>query len=699
MSQFVQDNRLFQITTPLGTDVLLVDHFSGTEVVSAPFRFDIRVFSEDADIELKSLMGQAVAVDLGTFSGASRYFHGHVVAFSHSGSDGGFAFFNLQVGPWTEFLRRRVNCRLFQEMKVEDILRKVFADYGAIAKFDIRAKSKLPRTLCVQYNESDFHFVTRLMEELGWHYYYTHSADSHVLVVDDDSRLAPTMPIQSSIEYNDTEGAQAEDAIDSFGSQRNLVPNKVAVKTFDFKNPKDPLLVKVDTQRQMGTLPPMEYYEHDGLFTYKDFGEGDNLAQLKMEEAEARAKQFFGSGNSRSLTCGHVFDFQNHYSYRGDSFFVLRVQHNGSNNYFDRNAEEVYRNSFTCMRKAVPFRPPQTVQRPVMRGPQTATVVGPEGEEIYCDEYGRIKVQFHWDREGTFNEQSSCWIRVAMPWAGSRFGFMSIPRISQEVMVDFLEGDPDRPIVTASVYNELNMPPWDLPTNKTQTGILTRSSQNGTSHHANALRFEDKKDHEEVWLHAENDQRIEVEHNESHSVGHDRSKTIGHDETTHVKHDRTETVDHDEMITIQNKQRITVSESTAELFVDGSSRIVIVKEQYYLLAKNIYAEAGSEGITQRAATEIRQEIGADGDKYVKVDSGGHIEGASTTDINFKVGGNNIKIDSGGNIAITAATAITLTVGGSSLTVNASGVHLNGAAIDLTATAAVTLTGSAVKLNC
>jgi type VI secretion system secreted protein VgrG len=213
-----------------------------------------------------------------------------------------------------------------------------------------------------------------------------------------------------------------------------------------------------------------------------------------------------------------------------------------------------YHCDFACVDSKVSFRPGRITPKPMVEGPQTAVVVGPAGEEIYSDEYGRVKVQFHWDRYGEHNENSSCWVRVAQVWAGKNWGAMHVPRIGQEVIVEFLDGDPDRPIITGRVYNADQMPPWALPANQTQSGILSRSSKGGTGANANALRFEDKKGEEEVWLHAEKDQRIEVENDESHWVGHDRTKTIDHDETSHIKHNRTETVDNDETITIHNNR-------------------------------------------------------------------------------------------------------------------------------------------------
>lgn len=282
------------------------------------------------------------------------------------------------------------------------------------------------------------------------------------------------------------------------------------------------------------------------------------------------------------------FQIENHYGYadappEDRQFVILAVTHAGRNNYQADGGVASYRCSFTCIRKKMPYRPLSTVARPTIPGPQTATVVGPENQEIHTDHLGRVKVQFHWDRLGKKNASSSCWVRVAQPWAGKGFGMIQVPRIGEEVVVLFLDGNPDRPLIISRVYNAQNMPPWALPANATQSGILTRSSPAGTSANANAIRFEDKKGQEEVWIHAERDQRIEVEHDESHVVGHDRKKAIGHDETVQVGNDRTETVGNNETITVgaNRTERVGGNETLA---VDGNRSETIGAAQTLTIA-------------------------------------------------------------------------------------------------------------------
>jgi type VI secretion system secreted protein VgrG len=312
-----------------------------------------------------------------------------------------------------------------------------------------------------------------------------------------------------------------------------------------------------ETVCELGQLPKMENYLHDGAYTYKDYEAGQAFLRLRMEEHEAESKIFEGEGNPRHLLPGYCFELKSHWEMDAGgvedrTFLVLEIEHWGWNNYLRGGGGDgtTYHSNFTCIRRKIPYRPSRKTPKAYIRGIQTAIVVGPSGEEIFCDQYGRIRVQLHWDREGTFNDQSFCWVRVGTQWAGKNYGMISIPRIGTEVLIDFIDGDPDRPIVTGAVYNAANMPPWTLPDNKTQSGILSRSTQGGTADNANALRFEDLKGKEEVWLHAEKDQRIEVENDESHWVGHDRKKNVDHDETTVVGHDRTETVKHDENITV-----------------------------------------------------------------------------------------------------------------------------------------------------
>lgn len=682
LSRWSQSNRLFSIETPLGPDVLLLEGFSGTESVSQPFRFQLQVLSEDACIELKTLMGALIKVSLETAFGRKRYFNGHVIQFAQIGSDGGMATYRAVIGPWLEFLRYRINCEIFQAMSVLDILRKVFGRYGGLAKFEIGAQSGKykPITLCVQYQESDLDFAMRLMEESGLYFFFTFEKGGHTLHIEDDSTLMRDMPFRKSIEFNQIPGAAQDDAIDGWASERELVSNSVALKTFDFKKPKAPMKVAAKTTHSMGDLPELEHYEFGGHYAFDVSSTGENIAKLRMEALEVHSKRFTGSGNARHLTAGHHFELLKHYDIGKDAldrtFFVLSVTHDGKNNFKAESSQGVYRNSFTCVRRLIPFRPALLTRKPAMAGPHTATVVGPAGEEIHTDKYGRVKIQFHWDREGEFNENSCCWVRVASQWVGGRFGMVSLPRIGAEVLVEFLDGNPDRPVITGMLYNEIHMPPWVLPDNRTQSGILSRSSRDGGYDNANALRFEDCKGKEEVWLHAEKDQRIEVENDEGHFVGHDRKKDIKNNETTSIGVNRTESVGANEDIIIgANRTEKVGGNESITIMQAKSETVALASAEQVGLGRNLAVGAAytiEVGAAMNTAVGLAQyeEIGLDKTTIVGKDQ--------TTKVSKK-------------ILIDAGDELTIVVGKAQFTMKKDGtITLNGKSISLTSTADTTI---------
>ena len=359
-----------------------------------------------------------------------------------------------------------------------------------------------------------------------------------------------------------------------------------------------------------------------------------------------------------------------------------------------------YQNHFSCFPFDLPFRPPRVTPIPTVRGTQTAVVVGPPGEEIFTDKYGRIKVQFHWDREGKKNSDSSCWVRVATSWAGTQWGAIHIPRIGQEVVVDFLEGDPDQPIVIGSVYNAECMPPYRLPANKTQSGIKTRSSLGGGPPNFNEIRFEDKKGHEVLTIHAERNQSISVEADESHSVGHDRTKTIDHDETTHVKHDRTETVDHDETTTIMhdrtdsvvNNEIITIGVNRTELV--GSNEVVTIGASRTVTvgAGDVLTVGGVRAVT----------VG--GGEVIAVGGALAVTAGNEATVTVGVSGLTMKKDgsievSGKKIQVSATEKIMIGVGASMITISTSGIEISGPQVGISAVGTATLSGALVKINC
>ncbi|WP_260430182.1 type VI secretion system Vgr family protein [Burkholderia cenocepacia] len=591
----LQSNRLFTIQTPMKgrSDLVLVD-FQGTEGLSQNFEFHVRLASQDSNIELKKLIGQPVTITLqltdAVASSEERYFHGYVANFSHLDHDGSFTVYSATIVPWLWMLSRSRDIRIFQEENTEAILSKVFREYGKIASFEFRlSKATKNRSYCTQYRETDLEFVERLMQEDGLFFFFEHGKDDHKLIITDNSVAAKPIGGRSPVlQYTKGEALDNLAVITTFQASRQLESTHVGLKTFDYKVPHARRYVSGGTEVDQGDVPSYEVYDYLGEHGFPDSDRGEALTRFRTQALAAHSKIFIGTSTSRRLSPCLYFELDDHYDHGSTQpedrqFLLTTVTHSGTNNYQAGEGAATYQCSFTCIRKKIPYRPAFTIEQPSIVGPQTAVVVGPEGEEIYTDNLGRVKVQFHWDRLGKRDQVSSCWVRVGQPWAGRGFGMIQIPRIGDEVVVIFLDGNPDRPLIISSVYNSANMPPWGLPASATQSGILTRSTKTGNVNTANAIRFEDKKGAEEVWLHAEKDQRIEVEHDESHWVGNDRKKNIDHDETVHVGHDRTETVDNNETITIgvDRTERVGSNET---LTVGGNREETIEGLQNLLIA-------------------------------------------------------------------------------------------------------------------
>ncbi|GAB6847039.1 type VI secretion system Vgr family protein [Paraburkholderia kururiensis] len=590
----LQGNRLFTIQTPLkGRSELVLVDFHCNESLSDLFHIDVQLASQDRSIELKKMIGQPVTITLqvtdAIASSDARYFHGYVVSFSHLDTDGGFTRYHATIKPWIWMLSRHQDIRIFQEQTTQDVLSTVFREYGSLASFEFRlSKPTQNRSYCTQYREPDLEFAQRLMEEDGLFYYFEHAKDGHKLIVTDNSIAArPIDGASPVLQYSKGEPLDELSVVKSFTARRQLETDKVGLKTFDYKAPGARRFAASSSGVDQGEVPSYEIYDYVGEHGFPNSDRGEELARFRTQALAAHSKIFSGTTANRRLMPGRYFQLDDHYDHEqarpeDRQFLLMNVVHSGSNNYQAGEGAATYVCSFNCIRKKIQYRPPLTTDRPSIIGPQTATVVGPKGEEIYTDSLGRVKVQFHWDRRGQSDQSSSCWVRVGQPWAGGGFGMVNIPRIGDEVVVIFLDGDPDRPLIISRVYNAANMPPWTLPANATQSGILSRSTKGGNVNTANAIRFEDKKGEEEVWLHAEKDQRIEVEHDESHWVGNDRTKNVDHDETVHVGHDRTETVDNNETITIGvdrtervgNNETLTVGGNRNET-IEGMENLVI----------------------------------------------------------------------------------------------------------------------------
>ena len=624
---------------------LLINELIAEEHLSCDFTFTLQVISSDAEIALKDVQGKMVCVELLRDDHSKRYFNGYCFEFSLQKIDNGTAVYQMILKPWLALLGLRTDFYIFHNLTLQEQTKEIFLDYGT-ASFDMKLREgDYKRTFTVQYEETDANFLHRHWEEHGLHYWYEHSASGHRLMLADYSMAAEPIDGNPAIPLHHDGGTNKFDKISNWQPQRALVSGKVSYSSYDFKSP-TPVMVTDTSLHKQGDIHKVEQYRYRGLYGYKDSAMGKLMAQRKMEQIDASGKTFAAVSDSRYIKPGRWFRLtKDHFgqakqgSNPKNEFLVLSCTHIARNNLLNsEGGEAFYSNSFTCIRRNVRWRPPVGFNSTPtkVQGVDTATVVGPAGEEIYTDKYGNIKVQFHWDRQGKLDEKSSCWVRVATPWANKNFGMIAIPRIGTEVIIQYLQGNPDRPIATGQVYNQRHMPPWDLPANKTQSGVLTRSSKGGTPANANALRFEDKKGSEEVWLHAEKDQRIEVENDESHWVGHDRTKTIDHDETVHVKNDRTETIDHNEKITVHNDR---------EERVDHNETISIGDNRETKVGKNVTTKIGNHWRVEVGdSIEFvcgKSVLRMDKDGYISIN--GHQLVLGTTGNQFQKAGGEIKL--------------------------------------------------------
>lgn len=575
--------RRVTIQTPLG-EQLQFRKLDGTETLSELFSLDVDLVSQSKSIDPKALLGKSASVVVETEGLGKRYLSGLVTHFGMQGQDHRWASYRLRLKPWLWMATRKTDFKIFQHMTVPDIIMEVLGKYG----FPIEKKlTRSYRTwdYCTQYGESDYQFVARLLEHEGAYYYFTHSAGNHTLVLADDivGSHSP-LPGGNVIPFHPPGKAAIADKehFHAWELLQEVQPGRHYNDDYDFKKPQADL-------SNMRQNPPghehdkYEIYEWPGGYT--EFPDGETYAKLRLQEHLTKQSRVLGRANKRNLAPGYTINLESYpREDQNRQYLVLSVHYHfeenpevsssrGDGATATKNPQEagsIQQFEIRAQPTSIDYRPKRSTPKPRTRGPQTAVVVGPPGEEIWTDKYGRVKVQFHWDRIGSMDENSSCWVRVSTSWAGPQFGAAFIPRVGMEVIIDHINGDPDYPILTGCVYNAVNMPPWALPANATQSGILTRSSKGGASGpgmkngpgDANALRFEDKAGQEQLWIHAQKDQLTEVENDEDKWVGNDRRKTIDRDETNHIKRDRTETVDHDETITVHNNrtERVDVNE-------------------------------------------------------------------------------------------------------------------------------------------
>ena len=556
-------NRLLVANTPLGETWWAIS-LQGEEELSSLYEFRLELKSKQSGIDMQSLIGEACSVSCEGRLAPIRYFSGLVIDAISKGKAGDHWLYELLIAPKLFYASHRADFKIFQDQTVQAIADKILQQNAIHYEWRLK-KSYKTWEYVVQYGETDLDFLLRLLGNEGIYFWFEHGKNGETLILGDHFTVHEPFAGYASIPYYPPDASRVnEDHFDTWHASRVPGPGKLVHTNYDFKHPSSDL--KTESSDPRGHLfDQYEIFSYPAPYTEEERQHGQEYAQARLQRLQVSQDTIVLEGSVRGVVPGCCFSLEKHpVGKQNRKFLIAKAEYRARNNdYESADGAQSEKATFHARVSAMPDNrqystPREKFRMPRTHGPDTAVVVGPGGSEIHTDEYGRVKVHFHWDRYGQKDGSDSCWVRVSYPWAGSNFGSIHIPRVGQEVIIDYEHGDPQRPLVVGRVYNAQQMPPWDLPANKTQSGILTRSSPDGSSSNANALRFEDAKGKEQVWLHAERNQDIEVENDETHSVGHDRTKTIGNDETTHVKNNRTETVDGNETITVHQNRTETV---------------------------------------------------------------------------------------------------------------------------------------------
>lgn len=633
-----QDERLLQLFTPLPVNFLLPMSFRAEEKISSLFRYEIDLvhYEEDdgyvpVEVDINSVLGNQMLVVMTQPDGVERYFHGIVSQFTQGHRDGRFTYYKAVVVPKLWYLTQRSQSRIFQQKNVPDILKEVFT--GLEVTYEIQGTFH-PRDYCVQYRETDFNFASRLMEEEGIYYYFEHSKTGHKMIVANTPQSHRECPSKKDIPhiFNVTDEMGFIGCTHTWKSEQILKTGKYTLWDHTFELPHRHLKTEKLSRFNVGGNQKLEIYDYPGGYAkrfagidksggeqaselQKIFEDNKRTSELREQEIDASVKFSSGDGNCAALTAGHRFNLLNHPSQETNGTYILTsVLHEAvqSPSYVSDEVEDKpYHNKFTCLRYGsgqAPYRPLSITPKPIVHGSQTAVVVGPSGEEIFTDKYGRVKVQFHWDRAGQADSSSSCWVRVAQNLSGTKWGSFYLPRIGQEVVVDFLEGDPDRPLIVGSVYNAAEMPPYTLPDEKTKTVLFKSYSSKGGGGF-NEVRIEDKKGSEQVFYHVEKNQDIRVKNDNFETILRDSHHIRGRDELTLIKGDKHQQVKGD-----QNEK------------VGGTASLNVTVDLQEKVGSKYALDAGME-VHIKAGTNLVLESG--------------------TSLTVKVGGNFININPGG----------------------------------------------------
>ena len=624
-----QQSRSLAIETPLGAGALAIRQMTLQERLSRPYTIELELVSEDGKIDFNKLIGQNATIRYAVAEKGTRYFNGFVSRFSQAPQAGGLARYRATLVPWLWLLTRTADCRIFQGQTVPEIIAEVFSGHG-FSGFEIKLSHKYAaREYCVQYRETDFNFVSRLMEEEGIYYFFQHENGANILVLADEISAHQPVAGYETIPFQELEvGGGVREVMTEWVMEKEVQPGGYTLNDFDFIKPAMSLVASAGVTREHGASH-FEIYDYPG--EYSTYPEGSRLADVRLAELQAQHEVLHGRTTTRGIAVGHTFTLSKHprsehnreYLITGIALDIEEGDYVSGRGAAGTPAGAA---GFTCTVTAIeskqPFRAPRISRKPVVQGPQTAIVVGPAAEEIHTDEHGRVKLQFHWDRRGKADENSSCWVRVSQTWAGKQWGAFHLPRKGQEVIVEFLEGDPDRPIVTGRVYNGESKPPYPLPDKKTISTTKSSSSKGGDGF--NEIRFEDNKGEEQIFIHAEKNVDLRVKNDTFEFVGHDRHLVVKNDQVEQVDNDRHEKIKRDHIEAVDRDHHLMVAGKAAAEIVGSKSLMVgddvievFEKNQSTQVTKNLYIKA--ENIVLEATKNITIHVG---DSYIAIEADG-----------------------------------------------------------------------------
>lgn len=660
-----QKNRLIAIGTALGDDAPLITSFSMTEELGRLFHIEVELASLDRALDFDKIVGSNATLRLELQGGKTRFFNGYVSRFVQAGEQGDYARYRATLVPWLWFLTRTSDCRIFPKKKVPDILEEVFKGHG-FKDYKLRLSGSFPEwEYCVQYRETDFNFVSRLMEQEGIYYYFSHEDGKHTLVLANSADSHDPLPDSASLNFRppvQDAGDDTQETVTEWVIQKEVQPGVYTLADFDFKNPGAPILSNANITRNHPAAS-FEVFDYPG--EYDDQGSGDAYAKVRIQELQAQHEILRGRSDARGIATGFKFTLKDHPrdDQNRDYLITGATYHVGSSEYQtsgQAREEEFFSCTLAAIPSSQPYRSARITPKPLIQGPQTAIVVGKSGEEIDTDEFGRVKVQFHWDRYGKADQDSSCWVRVSQTSAGKGWGAFTLPRIGQEVIVEFLEGDPDQPIITGRVYNGTAKVPYSLPDNKTRSTFKTNSSKGGQGF--NEIRFEDKKGSEQIFIRGEGDHDVRIKKDAHEFVGGERHLIVKKDQLEKVEGNKHSQVKGNHLSKITGDHGIAV-EGAQHIKITGVDHITVGDDK---------------------CEKISGDISTKGEKNLNVDVGQKISLKAGTDFHAKAGvsyamdaGTSVHIKAGTTLVIEAGAQLSLKVGGNFVDISAAGVAIKG----------------------